>query len=129
MDVLLIVVVSAICSFLNTFIYESLAKKDVVLKELNKEMNALRKKLREVEVGSKEFLEIQKKLLNLSKELTMKSLPKTIISGLPSYVILILGVTYLNLFPDWPSLILFIILSMIFSTLTRKFLQRKEEGK
>ncbi|RLG18734.1 hypothetical protein DRN63_00970 [Nanoarchaeota archaeon] len=129
MDVLLIVVVSAICSFLNTFIYESLAKKDVVLKELNKEMNALRKKLREVEVGSKEFLEIQKKLLNLSKELTMKSLPKTIISGLPSYVILILGVTYLNLFPDWLSLILFIILSMIFSTLTRKFLQRKEEGK
>ena len=129
MDVLLIVVVSAICSFLNTFIYESLAKKDVVLKELNKEMNALRKKLREVEVGSKEFLEIQKKLLNLSRELTMKSLPKTIISGLPSYVILVLGVTYLNLFPDWLSLILFIILSMIFSTLTRKFLQRKEEGK
>ncbi len=129
MDVLLIVVVSAICSFLNTFIYESLVKKDVVLKELNKEMNALRKKLREVEVGSKEFLGIQKKLLNLSKELTMKSLPKTIISGLPSYVILILGVTYLNLFPDWLSLILFIILSMIFSTLTRKFLQRKEEGK
>jgi len=121
--------VSAICSFLNTFIYESLVKKDVVLKELNKEMNALRKKLREVEVGSKEFLEIQKKLLNLSKELTMKSLPKTIISGLPSYVILILGVTYLNLFPDWLSLILFIILSMIFSTLTRKFLQRKEEEK
>ena len=129
MDVLLIVMVSAICSFLNTFIYESLVKKDVVLKELNKEMNALRKKLREVEVGSKEFLEIQKKLLNLSKELTMKSLPKTIISGLPSYVILILGVTYLNLFPDWLSLILFIILSMIFSTLTRKFLQRKEEEK
>lgn len=124
MDVILILVVAAICSFLNVLLYELLARRDPTLRELNKEMNTLREKLRNVEAGSKEFLEIQRKFLNLSKEFTLKSLPKTIISGLPSYAILLFGVAYLNLFPDLLSTILFVIALTIFSTLVRKPLKK-----
>jgi len=125
MNIIIIVVVSAICSFLNTFLYETLAKRDTVLKELNKELVNLRNKIKQIEFGSKEFLEVQKKLLELSKEMMTRSIPKTIVAGVPSYIILILGITYFNLFPDWLSILLFIMLSMIFSAFARKIIQVK----
>lgn len=118
MEELFIVILALISASLNVIAYHYLLRRDKVLIEIRKELDAMQKKIRD---GSVKPNELSGKVITLSKEFTKRLAGKSVLASLPSIMVLLVGLSYFNLAKH---VLLFVLTSFIFSIVLKVTLRK-----